>query len=349
MKVLIVDDEPLELAILEKMIHEISDSEVVKANNGLEAMTYLSSGQIDLVFLDIKMPGMNGLEVLREIYMKWPNTIVSIISAFDDFQYAQEAMELGATGYLLKPFTDEKFKSLYFKMKEERDEKSKLHAFIIQSIVERSLFTENSLLQKNEIESIGFVPEVMFMIRNENEDMPIEIDLISEEVLTLPEQIDGGILVLTTEDSKSFVKQRLLTYNLANSNTALYGIGESPSLKIAYAQAQNDFQTRNNTVFTHFMDYVKSNYYKSLSLADVAKEVHVSASHLNRLLKKEYDKTFTEILMDFRINKSKKLLQKNYSVEVVSDLVGFNSASYFAVCFKKFTGVSPSRYNAKGG
>lgn len=348
MKVLIVDDEPLELEILGKMIREISTNEVIKANNGLEAISYLSSQAIDLVFLDIQMPGMNGLEVLREIYLKWPSTIVSIISAFDDFQYAQEAIELGAVGYLLKPFTDEKFKALYFKMREAKEEESELHNFIIQSIVERSLFSENSLLRESEIESLGFVPEMIFIIKNENIDMPISINLKDEEVLMIPEPINGFTLILTTKKSESIVKQHLLTHNLTNPNAILYGIGESRSIKIAYAQALNDFQTRNNTVFMHFMNYVKTNYYKSLSLSDVAKEVHVSSSHLNRLLKKEYDKTFTEILMDFRINKSKELLLKNYSVEVVSDLVGFNSASYFAVCFKKFTGVSPSRYNVEG-
>lgn len=346
MKVLIVDDEPLELENLEKMIHDIDTYQVIKAENGLEAIDYLNTNEIDLVLLDIKMPGMNGLEVLREIHLKWPNTIVSIISAFDDFKYAQQAIELGAIGYLLKPFTDEKFNTLFLKMKDAWEEENERHAFVIQSIIERSLFSEGSLSRKNDLKNLRFVPEVVFIMKCETAKCKKQILGFQEnlEILKVPREIDGFTLLLTTKKCVPYVKQQVLQINLTGSHQVLYGIGENESINIAHAQASNDFHTRNRSTFTQFMNNLKENYYKNLTLSDTAKAVHVSSSHLNRLLKKEYGKTFTEILMEFRISKAKELLMKNYNVEVVSDMVGFNSAAYFAVCFKRITGISPSRY-----
>jgi two-component system, response regulator YesN len=351
MRVLLVDDEPLELENLEKMVNDLGKYEVVKAENGIEAVKHLQSGKIDLVFLDIKMPGMNGLEVLSEIHNKWPEKIVSMVSAFDDFHYAKQAIELGAIGYLLKPFSDDEFNKLFIKMKETFEENTELNAFVIQSIIERSLFSKSGFSKKHELKNLPFIPEVVFVIKGEVGRLADQIITFNEsfQILVAPKPIDEFTLIVTTKGRVQFVKEQVLLFNLSRDNQVLYGIGEDRSLKIAYAQALNDYHARNRSTFTQFMHYLKENYYKNLSLSDVAKEVHVSSSHLNRLLKKEYGKTFTEILMDIRIEKAKGLLLKSYNVEVVSDMVGFNSAAYFAVCFKKFTGVSPSRYRSEVG
>lgn len=351
MKVLLVDDEPLELENLEKMVNDLGVYEVMKAENGIEAINYLQSEKTDLIFLDIKMPGMNGLEVLQEIHLKWPGKIVTIVSAFDDFNYAKQAIELGAIGYLLKPFTDDEFNKVFYKMKAVFEKNSELNAFVLQSIIERSLFSTSNLSEKHELKNLHFTPEVVFVLKG---DIGMFAEQLSKSngsihLLVVPKKIDDFTLLVTTEDCIQFVKEQILLFNLSSANQVMYGIGEDISIKIAHAQALNDYHSRNRSTFVQFINYLKENYYKNLTLSEIAKEVHVSSSHLNRLLKKEYGKTFTEILLDVRIDKAKELLLKNYNVEVVSDMVGFNSAAYFAVCFKKFTGVSPSRYRSEVG
>ena len=351
MKVLVVDDEPLELENIEKMVNDLGKYKVMKAGNGFEAIKYLQTDKVDIVFLDIKMPGMNGLEVLKEIQLKWPEKIVSIVSAFDDFNYAKQAIELGAIGYLLKPFSDDEFNKLFHKMKATFEENKELNAFVVQSIIERSIFSTSSLSVMHELKSLHFTPEVVFVLKDGIGGLEEQLVKFNEEfhILIVPKRIDDFMLLLTTEDCISFVKEQIMLFSLSTTNQVMYGVGKNKSIKIAHAQALNDYQTRNRSTFTQFMNYLKENYYKNLTLTDIAKEVHVSSSHLNRLLKREYGKTFTEILMEVRIDKAKGLLLKNYNVEVVSDMVGFNSAAYFAVCFKKFTGVSPSRYRIEVG
>lgn len=349
MRILLVDDEPLELQTLEKMVGDIGDYEVHIAENGLEAIDQLERVNMDIVFLDIKMPGMNGLEVLYEIHQHWPDTIVSIISAFDDFIYAQRAMEHGAVGYLLKPFTEDQFKKLFGKMEGLFAERNEKRAFLIQSIIERSLFSESNLSEEEAMEYLGFLPEAMFVLQSKNSNWINQLahSQMDIKLLKSPQDINEFTLLLTLESHAPCIIDQILLHNLNHPDQILYGFGESISIKAAYAQAVRDYHDRNGSTFHLFLNYIKENFYKNITLADAAKTVHVSSSHLNRLLKKEYGKTFTEILLDIRIERAKELLLKNYNVEVVSDMVGFNSAAYFAVCFKKFTGVSPSKYRSE--
>lgn len=103
--ILLTDDEQIvtdSLAfILEKNFP--SQVEVFKASSGSEAINICRSQKIDIIFMDINMPGLNGLDTISEIKQFNPSAVVIILSAFDKFQYAQEAMSLGAYRYLTKP------------------------------------------------------------------------------------------------------------------------------------------------------------------------------------------------------------------------------------------------------
>ena len=77
------------------------------ANNGITAREELAEFKPDILFTDIRMPGLTGLELLREIPEVSPATKVVVISGFAEFSYAQEAIQLHAYDYLLKPIKEE--------------------------------------------------------------------------------------------------------------------------------------------------------------------------------------------------------------------------------------------------
>lgn len=107
MKLLIVDDEPPARERLKRLLAEIEDYEVVaEATNGEEALTYCSEYRPDVVLLDVRMPGLSGLEVARHINTAAEPPAVIFTTAYD--QYAVEAFETAAVGYLLKPVRKEK-------------------------------------------------------------------------------------------------------------------------------------------------------------------------------------------------------------------------------------------------
>lgn len=101
-KVLIVDDqEVVRLSYLRSLGSEHCKVDV--AASGEEALQAMQQREFDLVLLDLRMPGMDGMEVLKTIKQMWPDTEVVMITGYPTVETAKEAVRLGAHGYLAKP------------------------------------------------------------------------------------------------------------------------------------------------------------------------------------------------------------------------------------------------------
>jgi len=108
-KILVIDDEQN----IRKMLTRVLSPEgfiVKEANNGLEALKRLQEENYSLVLLDLKMPGLNGIETLKKIRKNDLNLPVIMMSAYGSIPEAVEAMKLGALDYLIKPFDIEELK-----------------------------------------------------------------------------------------------------------------------------------------------------------------------------------------------------------------------------------------------
>ena len=101
--VLVVDDEENVRNLLQRVLKE-AGYDVVTAANGQEALDKVLQLKIELVLLDIKMPGMSGIEVLRQVTTNWPDVCVVMATAVGDAQTAVETIKLGAYDYITKPF-----------------------------------------------------------------------------------------------------------------------------------------------------------------------------------------------------------------------------------------------------
>lgn len=108
--VLIVDDEKgIRFAFARAL--EKEQYEVFEAETGSEALHLLNENQIDLVLLDVKLPDMSGIEILKQIRDQGLATIVIMMSAFGDISIAVEAMQLGADNFRTKPFNVSEMKN----------------------------------------------------------------------------------------------------------------------------------------------------------------------------------------------------------------------------------------------
>lgn len=111
MKILIVEDEVYSRKSLVKQVKAYQSSspiEILEASNGKKALELYEEHHPELILSDIKMPFVGGLELLKLVLEKNPQAKVIMISGYADFQYAQEAINAGAAGYLLKPVEDRK-------------------------------------------------------------------------------------------------------------------------------------------------------------------------------------------------------------------------------------------------
>ena len=102
-KVLVVDDQELLAREIQSILKTDDDLEVVGiALDGFDALQKLSKTPADVVLLDIRMPNMNGVVATQRIKADYPNTKVVILTTFDDSDYILNAINNGASGYLLK-------------------------------------------------------------------------------------------------------------------------------------------------------------------------------------------------------------------------------------------------------
>ena len=106
--VLIVEDEP-DIRLLTRIVLEGAGHEVMEVGTGEEALAVLEERAPDLLLLDIRLPGIDGLDVLTRMHDKpeWQSIPVIIMSAHSSPETLARAQDMGARTYLLKPFTQE--------------------------------------------------------------------------------------------------------------------------------------------------------------------------------------------------------------------------------------------------
>ena len=112
-RILVADDEPIERQVVTKRIQKNfpEQIEVFTAQNGREAMETFERENCQIAILDISMPGVNGLEAAKYIREKFPKSIIIFLTAYDEFNYAKQAIGLKALEYLLKPGRDEELRA----------------------------------------------------------------------------------------------------------------------------------------------------------------------------------------------------------------------------------------------
>ncbi|WP_147820730.1 response regulator [Salidesulfovibrio onnuriiensis] len=107
-KILLVDDEERLLSTTRKLFEKIG-IEALTATSGADALQLLETREVDVIFLDIKMPGMDGMETLKRIKKNYPLIEVIILTGHATMETAVEGLKLGARDYLIKPVSMKDF------------------------------------------------------------------------------------------------------------------------------------------------------------------------------------------------------------------------------------------------
>ncbi|MCR2822520.1 response regulator [Lederbergia panacisoli] len=160
-RILLVDDEAIERIALKKIITAWNDAIIEEAENGRTAIVKAAEFRPDIIFMDIKMPGIDGIEATSEIKKMDSNVKVIMVTAFEAFEYARHAVRLGVNDYLLKPSSDQEIIEVLTKVTNEieierhnRNDQLNLKEnynralSIIQSRVITSLIVGNDVAEK---------------------------------------------------------------------------------------------------------------------------------------------------------------------------------------------------------
>ncbi|WP_208590393.1 response regulator transcription factor [Gracilibacillus suaedae] len=146
--ILVVDDEPRSRQGIKKTIERGSQQyEVITAANAAEAIERIDHEKVHVLITDIRMPEVSGLELLKKLKEKAKDPVVIVISAYSEFEYAHEALELGVVNYLLKPISKEKLMEAIKKAIEIEKQREKTGMF--NKIVDDKLLEMQQLSKYN--------------------------------------------------------------------------------------------------------------------------------------------------------------------------------------------------------
>ncbi|EKQ50398.1 MAG: response regulator (CheY-like and AraC-type DNA-binding domain containing protein) [Clostridium sp. Maddingley MBC34-26] len=235
--VMIVDDEPIIRRGLKKIIswEEYGFNIICEARNGEEALELLKKHNIDFIVSDIKMHRMTGIELLREIRKKELDTLVLLLSGYDEFSYAQEGIRLGAFDYILKPLDSQKLKNIlinaYDKLtaKEKKDHEYNVNKIISGEKILYDLLRGKNLMMMEEYISQYNLP----LIKGKVQVAIIEIN----EIVISSED-------LTENDECNYLNNNvneLIEKELKNSDIEYFSVLDGEfGRKIIIVQADND-------------------------------------------------------------------------------------------------------------
>jgi two-component system response regulator PilR (NtrC family) len=203
-KILIIEDEKSMREVL-KILLEGEGHEVTMASDGLEGLSCIDKDIFDLVITDLKMPKVNGFEVLKKIKESSPDTIVIMATAFGNTETAIEAMKLGAYDYISKPFNIDEIRLIVKKAIEKKREGAEL--LLLRQKVETIYALENIIGQSPKMQELfKLVPRIAQSNSN---------------VLILGESGSGKELVAAALHNLSHRKEK----NIVNINCAAFPEG----------------------------------------------------------------------------------------------------------------------------
>ncbi|MEF3308095.1 response regulator [Paenibacillus sp. GYB004] len=328
-QILIAEDEVWIRDALVEMVDKLSPKFSIagEASNGEEAWTLVQEHWPNVLITDIMMPKKTGLWLCEQIHeLKLP-VIPIIISGYDSFQYAKQAMRYGVSEYLLKPV-----------------EESELHDALNRSV--------------KRLENISDIREGVVKINEFMQQLPqFDSSAIFHHMNKLIDQ-------LYTIHSKSMDKKSPLFTILGGKLSEMLQIHEPGLIGSSLPDNVEDVKKVFFRLVEKWRDYssqdvkqqirksiqkvcgfIQTQYFQNITLEQMAQMAHLSISHFSAVFKQETGQSLIHYLNEVRIQKSKQLLlEPDIKIYQVAELVGYTSMSYFNRMFKKTVGKTPAEY-----
>jgi len=347
-KVVLIDDE----AAVKKTLTILIDSDhpsfqiVGEANDGLEGLALIERTNPDLVITDIRMPVMDGLTLVKNMRERAIETEVIIISGYDTFEYARQALRYGVKDYLLKPISALDvaaiFQQIDEKIKKERVKAQESQSWLLASKAPLKELAQNIwvLNEKSAMETLAAIVHEFsvqqyrfFTYREMYLKLFTQLNLHMNEMRekTLPLIDVSSLEPLNNEDELRAAFQQLIREYMESIRKIRKWSTYNPMIKAT--------------------GYIQDHYNQSdLSIVDISRFLEMSPSYLSKTFKSEIGETFTEYLTKLRMNKALQLLDDtNLKVYEIAQEVGYNDQTHFSKAFKKQYGVSPSDFRNQHG
>ena len=301
-----------------------------ECQNGAEALEILKREKVDLVITDIRMPLMDGIELLQAVKEGGLCNCVVLLSEYADFEYAKRGLVLGAFDYCLKPIDNENLASLLERAKDfldciekenyyQADLKLLVHAIFKQDGL--YLETAEKIFQK--IRNRSDSPELRFL------GMSNVLEVLRESILRERPwfadyyNIDELFRIPNTADKELFLtKIRLIDRSV------------------------NEFIFKNcGQLIEDVCITILENIENGISLQKLAEEHFVNKTYLSNIFKGKTGMPLNEYITNVKMKRAVMLLgDSGEKIMVIAGRLGFEDAEYFSRLFKIYFGMTPSEY-----
>ncbi|MGE5676749.1 MAG: response regulator [Pseudomonadota bacterium] len=357
LQVLVVDDmdivrrELKRLKLWEKNGFMISG----EAGNGHEALEKLSKESFDMVITDIRMPKIDGIELLKKITEKKLCSCVILCSDHSDFKYARQGLVLGAFDYIVKPVDPGELDELLARARDfitemrheqqrilqlEKKLEEKVDVFFPRAEVEQLVAAINSG-SGDWLLYAGVVFDTACASLGQD---PIKLKALLNSILY---QVKNRV----TEEHKWIGKyagtDEICAADFAKADGKVLErelfIAEIGNMAELLGRLRGNI--RAGGVIEQVCTYVLENIDEEVSLSTVADSLFINKSYISGNFKQKTGISFIEYLTTVKMERAKKLIRDgSIRIYEIGGLLGFKDIEYFSRVFKKYTGLSPMEY-----
>lgn len=331
-KLLLVDDEIIIREGIEKMIplERYGIQIMGGCSNAFEALDYMLDEMPDILICDIKMPKMDGLELIRKAKSLYPNIQTIVLSGYDEFEFAREALKLGVKEYLLKPCEKSELLSAlervcndidirYKKMNKNVNERNAKISHLKKILMELGASVQDKQKIQYELQKIMEGSDELFT------EALVQLVVATEKLSNAQQQVEmlQKIYDPKEEDIISRAVQILRQIYFVKG-------AKRPFVEQMRAYAQEKYMEPNLT-----LQYVADNI------------VHMNADYIGKEFAHDMGMKFSKYLLEVRIKHAQRLIIKDTLMPFyeVADKVGFgDNPQYFSLMFKKVTGMTAKEF-----
>lgn len=361
LKVMIVDD----MEIMRRQIKRLpvwgKNTEFIvidEAEDGQEAINKLQIEPVDLLISDIKMPRVDGIELLREVYENDLATCTVFLSEHSEFSFAKEAIQYGIFDYLVKPVKLEELRNLLKKAKDYIVEKE------TEKIKLKNL--EDKLVEKLDMyyptEHIDLITQY---ISNGNKQIDQVIsNMVYETAIIFENDITKTVIVLQKAISEIFIGVKknhewiekfiytdfFVDINLGHYNNIDLMKKSIIEILETIINIINKFvlNSKKNPLIKEICMYAIKNIENNISITTISEALFLTKNHIGDIFKQETGMTLGEYITMIKIERAKLLVVdgslKNYEI---AQKLGYKDSEYFSKLFKKHTKLTPIEFRSK--
>lgn len=370
-KVVIADDEVIILRNLQQIIpwNDLACEVIGTAKNGQEALTLCQEGEADLLLTDISMPGMTGLELLKQLNQLSKAPLAILISGYDEFEYAREGLKWQALDYILKPVDYDELQQCIERaitqLKNQVERTYEIDKHYFYNLFQRDSYKVNSNL------TLLSKPVTPILIEKRNPEEQLDRELLtnnSARHFWYPLSSTTTLcLVEGTKEEINLLGDHLCHYNQAEYKILIGNlITHEEKLKPALETLQQWMNLRRSDkpvlYLTELMEkyqskktaadaigqtiaFIQKHFNQDISADQTAAYAGMSVSYFSLLFKQVTGVTFLDYVTNCRVEKACfYLMHTQLKTYEIAEKVGYTDQRYFSQVFKKRMQQTPSEY-----